>query len=151
VLQGGVERRVAHLFSAGLLLCVLLPLGWPPPRDSFPLSSYPMFARERRSALVSAVYAVAFDADGARRWVPPRLVASAEVLQARAVLERAAAGGKPAVDALCLSIARRMVAAGESAVELRIVRASHDAIAFFERGELGDERVLGTCRVGEVR
>jgi hypothetical protein len=145
-----VERWVAHVVSAALVACVLLPLTWPAERDSFPLSNYPMFARQRRSPVVKAVYAIAVDESGARHWVSPSMVANLEPLQARAVLDRAARGGKPAVEALCRSIAGRVAAAGgelAGAVELRILRGSHDAIAYFEEGVLGKERVLGRCPV----
>jgi hypothetical protein len=114
-----------------------------------------MFARNRRSASITATYAVAVDAGGDHHRVPPELVANREVLQARAVLERAAREGRPAVAALCRSIARRVAAErrGElaGAVEVRVVRATHDAIAYFERGQLGPEKELGSCRVRRAR
>lgn len=146
-----MERWVAAVVSAAVLACVLLPLSWPATRDSFPLSNYPMFARERRSATLHAVYAVAVDRGGDRHWVPPHLVGSREVLQTRALLERAALRGPKALRALCRSIAGRIAATdgGElaGAVTVRIVRGKHDSIAYFERGVLGPERTLGSCPV----
>jgi hypothetical protein len=145
-----VERWFAIVVSAVTLACVLLPLTWKAPRDSFPLSSYPMFARDRRSATLHAIYAVAVDADETRHWVPPALVANREVLQARAMLERASRGGRKSVQALCEAIAGRVAAAkGElaGAVEIRILRGRHDSIAYFENGALGPEKRLGECRV----
>ncbi|HWM88935.1 MAG TPA: hypothetical protein VNO33_23955, partial [Kofleriaceae bacterium] len=133
-----------------VLACVLLPLGWGRTRDSFPLSNYPMFARDRRSATLIAVYAVAYDRSGGRHWVPPKMVANREVLQARAMLERAGRR-KESAAALCSAIAERVAARGEGelagAVEMRIVRGKHDSIAYFETGELGPERTLASCRV----
>ena len=67
------ERVVAWAVSALVLAAVLWPLTWGATRDSFPLSSYPMFAHNRRSAVLGAVYAVATDPDGQRRYVPPDL------------------------------------------------------------------------------
>jgi hypothetical protein len=133
-----------------VLACVLLPLGWTRTADSFPLSNYPMFARDRRSARVHAIYAVAVDPDGERRWVAPELVANREVLQARAVLERAAMGRERALDGLCRSIAGRVAGRGGAlagASEVRIVRGSHDALAYFDRGQLGREKLLASCPV----
>jgi hypothetical protein len=143
-------RASAVLITAVTLTCVLLPLSWPQSRDSFPLSNYPMFARGRRSATLHATYAVAYDAAGGRHWVPPPLVANREVLQARALLDRAARGGRDTIAALCRSIAGRVAAAGgelAGAVEVRIVRGRHDSIAYFESGTLGPEQTLGSCRV----
>jgi hypothetical protein len=142
---------VAAFVSAAALACVLWPLGWEAGRDSFPLSSYPMFAHGRTDSTLNAIYALAFDADGARHWVPTRLVGSREVLQARAVYERAARGGKRGLPGLCRSIAGRIAAirTGElaAAVEVRILHGRHDSIAYFESGTLGEERALISCRV----
>jgi hypothetical protein len=143
------ERVFAVVVSAVVLACVLVPLSWSNTRDSFPLSNYPMFARGRRSATLHAVYAVAYDADGGRHWVAPRLVGSREVLQARALLGRAVRRRESAA-ALCRSIAARVAAQGgelAGAVELRIVRGKHDPIAYFESGALGPERAMATCPV----
>jgi hypothetical protein len=144
------DRVVAVVVSAGVLACVLLPLSWPASRDSFPLSNYPMFAHERRSAVLNAVYAVALDRGGQRHWVPPIALGTREVLQARALLEGTSMRGRAAVRGLCESIAARLPAMGgelAGAVEVRVVRGSHDAIAYFERGALGPERTLSSCRV----
>ncbi len=144
-------RISAILLTAATLTAVLVPLSWPASRDSFPLSNYPMFARGRRSATLNATYAVAFDAGGGRHWVPPPLVGNREVLQARAMLERAVRGGSASIGALCRSIATRVAAAGRGelagAVEVRIVRGRHDPIAYFESGALGPEQTLGRCRM----
>ncbi len=146
------ERLRALAVSALLMAAVLWPLGWKADRDSFPLSSYPMFAHNRRSAVLTAVYAVATDGRGERRYVPPELVANREVLQARAVLDRAVRGGKKGVAALCGEVAGR-IAAGQGgaplsgAVEVQILRGRHDAGLYFETGALGDEHVLGRCPV----
>lgn len=142
-------RIWAYGVSAVVLAAVLWPLSWPTGRDSFPLSSYPMFARNRRSAELKAVYAVAVEEGGARHYVPPALVANSEVLQARAVLERAART-KAGARALCGEIAARVpgseVAEGR-ATEVRIIRGFHDALRYFDTGELGTERVLADCPV----
>ena len=137
--------------SAAALACVLWPFTWAPGRDSFPLSSYPMFAHGRTDSSLSAVYAVAFDADGTRHWVPTRLVGSREVLQARAVYERAARSGPRATRALCQAIAGRIAALREGELvgsnEVRVMRGRHDSIAYFESGKIGRERALVTCKV----
>lgn len=146
------ERVRALAVSAVVLAAVLWPLSWNPDRDSFPLSSYPMFAHNRRSAVLTAVYAVAIDRGGERRYLPPELIANREVLQARAVLDRAARGGKKGVAVLCHEVAAR-ITAGQGgarfagAVEVQILRGRHDAGRYFDTGELGEEHVLGRCPV----
>ena len=145
------ERVFAWVVSATLLSAVLWPLTWGPTRDSFPLSSYPMFAHNRRSAVLGAVYAVATDPDGQRRYVPPDLVANREVLQARAVLDRAARGGKKGAMALCRELAGRIAARTSgsfaSAASVSILRGRHDASVYFETGALGTETVIASCPV----
>jgi len=145
-----VERGLAYLVSAAVLAAVLYPLSWPRQRDSFPLSNYPMFARGRRSAALTLIYGVAVGPGDERRFVPPKLVGNREVLQARAVFDRAARGGRRGALELCRAIAAR-VAAGDGlagAHHIQIVRGRHDAIAYFDRGALGREKVLARCPVG---
>jgi hypothetical protein len=146
------ERLVAFVVSAVVIGAVLWPLTWDANRDSFPLSSYPMFAHGRRSAELRAVYAVATDARGERRYVPPRLVANREVLQARAVLDRAGRGGRKGAALLCGEIAGRIAADGgggpfADAIEVRIIRGRHDAGVYFDSGALGSEKVLASCPI----
>lgn len=149
------ERVYAYVVSALVLGAVLWPLTWGATRDSFPLSSYPMFAHNRRSAVLAAVYAVATDAAGERRYVPPELVANREVLQARAVLDRAARGGKKGALLLCREIAGRIAAQHggrfAGAADVAIVRGRHDASAYFDTGALGSEKVLARCAVERGR
>ena len=145
------ERVVAWAVSAVVMAALLWPLSWGPEHDSFPLSSYPMFAHNRTSAVLSAIYAVATDGDGERHYVPPELVANREVLQARAVLDRAARGGKKGAMLLCREVAGRI--AGQSdgplsgAVTVSIIRGRHDAGVYFDTGALGKETVLARCAV----
>lgn len=146
------ERAWAWVVSIAVMGAVLWPLGWKSGRDSFPLSSYPMFAHGRRSAELRAIYAVATDGRGERRYVPPELVANREVLQARAVLDRAARGGNQGAALLCDEIAGRIAAGGggdpfAGAAFVQIIRGKHDAGVYFDTGALGSEKVLARCRV----
>ena len=145
----------AYAITIAVLVAVLYPLSWKEGRDSFPLSSYPMFAHNRRSAELRAVYAVATDAAGERRYVPPELVANREVLQARAVLDRAGKNGGKGARLLCGEIAGRVAASGggpfAGAVEVQIIRGRHDASVYFDTGELGSEKVLARCPVERAR
>lgn len=135
-----------------MLAATLYPLAWNPrTEDSFPLSNFPMFSRGQASPVVVVRYAVALDADGGRRHVPPVLVANREVLQARAVILGAVARGKAATDALCRRIAGNVAGAGvgwADVVEVRIVTGRHDAVEYLTgRDTEGQEQILGRCEV----
>lgn len=143
-------RIFGYLVFAIVVAAVAYPLTWPRGRDSFPLSSYPMFSRKLPTAEFSLQYAVGVTTDGKRHHLAPEFVANDEVLQARAVLRRAVRGGKRAVTRLCQRIARRVsVDADLRAVEhVRIVTGRHDAVAYLTgRDRVGKERVHGQCRV----
>lgn len=137
-----------------MLGAVAYPFAWPPTRDSFPLSNYPMFSRELSAASFSLQYAVGVTADGAREHLAPHLVANGEVLQARAVLGNAVSRGRSATMALCRSIAERVAEADDlSAIdEVRIVTGRHDAVDYLTgKDRVGKERVHGRCPVPRAR
>jgi hypothetical protein len=124
------------LFAYGVIVgtaaLVVSPALSSAPRDSFPLSTYPMFSSGRKDATVSVDHAVAIDGSRGERPIPPRLVGSDEVLQARATIARAAKRGEGRV--LCRAIAARVAAdegfAGTARVELRATKL--DAVQWFE-------------------
>jgi hypothetical protein len=103
------------------------------PEDSFPLSTYPMFSHGRKDATVTVDHAVAIGEDGREDPVPPRLVGSDEVLQARATIGRAARRGAREARALCAAIAERVRASGElgAARHVEIRTTKIDAVAWF--------------------
>ena len=96
-------RRLAPLLAAAV---VLIPLIRSPESDSYPLSTYPMFATDRGRVAAIAT-AVAIDSDG----VVSRLGSAAiggtdEVILAAATVSAAVRRGE--VDELCIEIARRL-------------------------------------------
>ncbi len=96
-------RRLAPLLAAA---AVLVPLIRSPESDSYPLSTYPMFATDRGRVAAIAT-AVAIDSDG----VVSRLGSAAiggtdEVILAAATVSAAVRRGE--VDELCIEIARRL-------------------------------------------
>lgn len=141
-------RAYPAIVATILVGLALSPLARAPLDDDFPLSTYPMFATPRSTRL-TLDYAVAIAADGSRRPVPPALVGSREVLQARAILERAVADGPAAAAALCAQIATRArdddALAG--AVAIAIVTGTHDAVAYLMRGARGPERERARCEL----
>jgi hypothetical protein len=97
-------------------------------RDSFPHSSYPMFASARgEEAFLSVAYAL--DADGGLLRLSPRTIAgSVEVVHAAETIGRSMRMGDE--DRLCAEIATRVAARGPSdAVTVVVARERHDLVA----------------------
>lgn len=142
------SRAFALLASGALIAAVLSPLARAPDDDGFPLSTYPMFARARPTVLTMS-YPLGVTADGGRRYLSPELIGTGEVLQAGAIVERAAARGAAALLALCEVIARRVAASpahGEVAA-IRIVTGTHDAVELLARDQRGPEIARARCDV----
>jgi hypothetical protein len=119
--------------------------------DSYPFSTYPMFARTLSKRVV--VFAEGLGKARAVR-LGPELVANDEPMQAQRILKKAASEGRPALRLLCARIAQR-VAAAEELVEVRrvrIVQGAFNPIRYFEVSSAPDEReVLEQCRVPRGR
>jgi len=141
-----VARRAAAIASIALVAAVVSPVARDPDADGFPLSTYPMFARDRgRSA--SLAYPIGRTAAGARRVLEPRFTGTTEVLQALNIVERAVAARD--ADALC-----RRIAAGVAAdpgyadvATVEIVTATHDAVDYLVRDQVGSEFAHARCPV----
>jgi hypothetical protein len=136
------------LVSVTMLAAVLWPLTRDPEReDSFPLSTYPMFAFDRRDARVALHYVVAVGPGGARRHVPPSLVANREPMQAMMTVRRAVEHGQQA--RLCAEVAGRVAHDGRFAAHdtVTIVFGDHRAIPYLTQGVRGKETVLAQCAV----
>ena len=126
-------RLRAYLISAVVAGAVAAPLFGIVRSDSFPISTYPMFA-SARAADVSISHVVAVSADGERRPVPPSAVANAEVIQAFETVRQALRQGPEATQALCNRIAAGLVDPGGQGATTRveIVTDRFDAVAYFE-------------------
>jgi hypothetical protein len=146
-----LERGVALVVGLGASLAVLSPLV-AMDGDSFPISSYPMFARPRGQPTLYA--AVARAADGSEHRLPPGAIGSSEVLQSKVLIQRSVEGGPEAMLALCQSIAQR-IAGLPGAPALRsveIVRRRYDPIAYFVSGpEPIEQERLQTCKLPSGR
>jgi hypothetical protein len=145
---------LARVYGAVVSIAVVLAVAWPltlDPRkggtDDFPLSTYPMFARPR-STTMTMTYAVGITA-GAPRPLRPSIVGSREVLQARALIDRAANGGPAARRDFCRSVATRVAAARalRDVTHVALVRGTHDAIDLLVYGRRGPEKELERCPV----
>jgi hypothetical protein len=94
--------------SLSVLLAVASPMLGDPPRDGFPLSTYPMFSRAKsRQAVVHHV--VAFSARKRHRVVPPELLGNDEIMQAAMTVARAVRTGR--TRELCEEVAREVAVA----------------------------------------
>jgi hypothetical protein len=97
-------------------------------RDSYPLSTYPMFSHDRgRLAVIDT--AVGWDTAGRRRRLNPGLIAGGiEVIRAAVTVSRSITNGDTA--ALCAEIAQRAVGRRDL-VRIEVVSETHDVVAYF--------------------
>lgn len=124
------RRWVAYGVGLGATAAVLSPLV-SGAADSFPISTYPMFARAPGQPTLFAMVTTA--PDDSERSLPPELVGSTEVLQVKVLIQRTVQRGPQAMAELCEATAAR-VAASDAAGGHRfvdIVRRRYDPIAYF--------------------
>lgn len=145
-----VSRLRVYAVSVAFVCLVLSPLFRDPPRDSFPLSDYPMFSLGRPSPLMTVTHALAVFPDGKRRPLSP-LVATGnrEVLQAMIFL-RDAAADPVRRDEECRAIAARVARVPElrEARAVELATSVYDAVAYFLRSRAPLERqVHAACEV----
>lgn len=135
-----MSRLLAYGFGLGVVALTASPGFRPPRRDSYPLSTYPMFARARDKPWLSFVEGV--DARGAAQRLPPALVAHDEVMQVAATVRRAVEAGPAALAPFCAGIAARVAASPDArdVVLVRIVRAQFDPIRYFVEGPTPEAR-----------
>lgn len=128
---GRGQRLWVACFSVGLLAAVLWPIVRDPPRDGFPLSNYPMFSADRRSADAEIGHVVGYSREGRHRPLPPVLLGSEEIMQAHQTVRVAIQRGY--ADDLCRRAAERVRADPDHAdLERLEVRTDHyDALAYF--------------------
>ena len=145
-MQAELRRRaLAYGFGLGLPLAVLSPLLSGAP-DSFPLSTYPMFAQARGQPTLHTM--VALLADGREERLPPALVGSKEVLQSKVLIQRSVESGVEGMAQLCAAAAERVLAAPafRGAQSLAILRRRYDPIDYFVKGSAPlEEQRLFEC------
>jgi hypothetical protein len=122
-----MRRRVASVVSLAAILVVLLP-AWVE-RDSYPLSTYPMFSY-RRDQVEVVDTAVGYDTAGRRVRLTPTLIAGgSEVIHAAVTVSTAIAHGD--TEALCNEIAARATARRPALERIEVVSETHDVITYF--------------------
>jgi hypothetical protein len=97
-------------------------------RDGYPLSTYPMFSRDRgRLAVIDT--AVGWTASGERERLNPAIIAGGiEVIRAAVTVSRSIRNGD--TDALCAEIAAR-AARRRDLVRVEVVSETHDVVDYF--------------------
>jgi hypothetical protein len=100
------DRLWCWLVSLSLIGAVLYPLQTRPPRDGYPLSTYPMFTI-KHPQLVDIDHVVGVGPERSAP-LPPDVVASGEVLQARVVVVKSLRSGRRGAEALCTEVAARV-------------------------------------------
>jgi len=140
------HRWVAAIVSIGLVGAVLEPLVRSPYADSFPLSTFPMFATPVPGTFVMS-YAQGVTADGRRRALSPAHLDTGEVLQASSRIERAVDAGPRERTALCRAIAARVAgdAALRDVVALELVTGTYDTVETLAHGAVGHEVTRARC------
>jgi hypothetical protein len=113
--------------------------------DSFPLSTYPMYAGTRPDT-VSLATAAGIDATGERTRLSLRAIARTDdPLIGQATVERAIDGGSASTLALCREVAGRVP---DGVVRVEVVTERHDVVALAAgRDSLVDRTVHATCEV----
>lgn len=129
-----MRRTPAVVVSIAFAIAVLSPLFRSPPRDSYPLSNYPMFS-QRLEAENEVRTAVGHTASGDRRLLSPRLISgSDEVMQAVQDVGDAVRAGEAAD--LCRAIASRVAESGRSElVQVAVVTELHNSVEYFRGAE----------------
>lgn len=113
--------------------------------DSFPLSTYPMFAKHRGQPQM--VKLIATTPNGVVP-VRPQLLGTGEVLQAKVLLEQVAAKSRGQRRKFCVETARRLAQLAESRdwQQLELVRVQYDPIGYFyDDGKPIAEQVITSC------
>lgn len=126
------------------------PVFWEPSHDSFPLSSYTMFA-EPRSRLETLPRAI-LDVPGQEsRVLPPEAFGTDNVMQTVTLLWQAVNGGPDAAAELCrkLAVGARDIGADgatESGANVRVLLATFDVIEYFAgQAAPRQERTMASC------
>lgn len=145
-------RLRGYLIGLGVVVAAALPIARDATDDSFPLSTYPMFARQ--IAQPTVYFVERLEAKGRARRLTPEQVSGNEVMQSFKNIRAAVRAGPEAVQELCQGVAERLAKRErrKKNVELRVVGARFDPVAYFTEGAGPEERTIeGTCKVQAKR
>lgn len=124
------ERWFARLVGVVLIAAVVSPALGDPPRDDFPLSTYPMFTARRTTAWLHG--AVAVFPEGHEEALSPSLICgSMEVMQAAQTVRQALAQrrARPLCEEIAVRVGADSSLAGATAV--RVIGMKYEPIVWF--------------------
>ncbi len=130
-------KRWGYLVTFATALAVAAPMLIPDAEDSFPLSTYPMFARKRGSPRIYQVVGVTEERKEHK--LGPKLLGTREVLQAKVLISRASKRGRESRRKLCERVAKNVVAQSnedtwlKDITEVRIQRVRFHPIEYFTK------------------
>jgi hypothetical protein len=144
--MGAGTRRRGAVVTALVALSVAVPMSWAPGRDSFPVSSYPMFSARRDGADVVLVVA-GIDAGAGLDVLPTEATGHRHLTQAVRALGQAVADGGDRPARLCAEVAAWVRDHERSDGDVVIATVRYDAIAFLldDRRTPEIERVHARC------
>jgi hypothetical protein len=146
-----MERLYAAAVSIALLLAVLYPILRDPEDDSFPLSTYPMFARNR-SRLAKVDAALALGRGGMETALSPLLIGSPETMLAIHILTKSVHAGERSARDLCRAIAARVAKSADpelsGARQVALVTETIDVVQYAGGVRAPRDREVHTrCRI----
>jgi hypothetical protein len=108
--------------------------------DSFPMSTYPMFARQRGKPRMHKL--IGYDANGGTHRLTPADVGTSEVLQAKRLIDQAAHKSRRKRARFCADILQRVQATERTPrIEVvELVRVRFDPLTYFTDGPEPIER-----------
>lgn len=143
-----MARAFRPVIALGIVLATAAPVLKDANDDSYPFSTYPMFARELSKPTL--VYAEGLKRAGRAVRLPPELIGTDEPMQAMRTLGLTADEGRRPLRRLCAAIAERVRRVPEygDVSQVSITRARFDPLRYFE-GDAAPERAkqLTLCDV----
>lgn len=139
-------NRMRRAATAAVLAALVMPIVRN--HDSFPLSTYPMYARQRDDVVVLPT-AVGVTADGERERLGLDVIGmSDDPLIVGALLRQTARLGEGSLRVLCDDIAARAANRDVDASIIEVIEERHDVVARAQGHEsLASTTVLTTCEV----
>jgi hypothetical protein len=133
-----LSKPFALFFSVAVLLAILLPVkeNWnEKPRDSFPLSYFPMFS-SKRDSICTVNYFVGYDTLGNRYYIPHGMVGSGGFNQVRRQVNKKVRTEK--AEKITQRVAKKVAKCQETPychlVRIALVRGDFDLNDYFQKG-----------------
>ena len=147
------SKTQALIFSIAALLVVLSPVvqNWvEKPKDSFPLSYYPMFT-QKRSQNYGLYYIVGLDTLGIRERIPYKLISTGGFNQVRRQINRARKkeGGLPFLEKTAHTIAKKNSILYGKLTALELVKGYYSLEGYFLKNDTLPvlERKIATYKI----